>query len=118
MKPSIIIGIASTIVVLAGLIVVIIVTGHDPSAYLVSITTLIPLVAALFGLDRLTKSTDQIKTNTNGTLSAMRAELATATAKLNAALALLPPAQAAVVATTEPTGSTPVVTADSKPPVL
>ena len=59
-------------VVLCGIIAVIVITGHDPSAYVGTIGT---LVVAITGLAALGGQQQKVLSNTNGTLSAKDAKI-------------------------------------------
>lgn len=78
MKTPTIIGLASVVVGVGGLLVVLIVTGHDPTVFLAQLPLLAAVAASLFGLDKVQKQT-------NGTLSAIQAKNQALTAE-NAAL--------------------------------
>jgi hypothetical protein len=69
----------------------------DTANYFLMIPAILPAVAALFGVSSVKASTDTIRTNTNGTLSALNAAKAVTDTALMHALAILTPDQASVV---------------------
>jgi len=87
----IVVTLAAAFVAVAGLIVTLVITGHDPTLFVTSILTLVPVVAGIVTIGAKQQKTDTdvttIKNNTNGTLSNM-------TALIVKAIGALPPAQA------------------------
>jgi len=92
--------IVAFIVIIAS-VVVLIETGHDATGFVTLIGILLTTVAGFIGtLQALTKQAADIstvKTNTNGTLSALKKQLDDNTAKLQAAVAQLDPGTATAV---------------------
>jgi hypothetical protein len=69
----------------------------DTANYFLMLPAVLPAVAALFGVSNVKSTTDTIKTNTNGTLSALTAQKLASDTGLMHALAFLTPEQAATV---------------------
>ena len=78
--------IGGTVLTLAVLLTIIIVTDRPVTTFVSALATVIPLIGGLFYLN-------QIKTQTNGTLSELRAELARERAVNTALVAAATPAQ-------------------------
>jgi hypothetical protein len=87
--------------VLTGLVTIVVLTGHDAVLYVGTIGTLLTSLAGFVFILRGQKTTQDdvntIKTNTNGTLSAAMQKIDETQAKLDRALALIPPQHADVV---------------------
>lgn len=83
---------------------VIIITGHDGALYVTNLGILLTAVAGfvvtLRGQQKTQEDVETVKSNTNGTLSAVMAKLDSTQAKLTQALAVLPPDHAEDVLST------------------
>jgi hypothetical protein len=95
MKTPTIVGLASIVVGLAGLVVVLVVTGHDPAVLVSQLPLLAAVGASLFGLDKINK-------NTNGTLTDLRNKNEALTAENAALRSVATPAQISQVAPIAP----------------
>lgn len=106
MKTPTIIGLAAVVLGSAGLVVVLVLTNHDPSILIGQLPVLAAVGASLFGLDKVVK-------NTNGTLSDLRAKNEALTAENAALRSVSTPAQiqqvAPVVPTDVPSPAAPIV---------
>jgi len=87
--------------VVIAMLLVLVLTGHDPMAFVIVIGTLLPSVAGFVALlnnqQKQGATIDTIKTQTNGTLSALTQRYDSAIAKLNSALGKLEPHDAQAV---------------------
>lgn len=91
MKTPTIIGLAAVVLGSGGLIVLLILTGHDPSSLVGELPLLAAVAASLFGLDKVVR-------NTNGTLSDLQAKNDALTAENAALRSVATPAQITQVA--------------------
>lgn len=114
---AIIITIAASFVAVAGLVVVLIVTGHDPSSFLNVLITLVGLLPSLgvigYAVTQTQKKTDTIVKNTNGNLSKLQSQVSALTSvalpeQISAANSALPQASAIPINATAATVSAPV----------
>lgn len=87
--------------VVIGLVALVMLTGHDALSFVYDIGSLLTAIAAFTALfNNQRKQSEDIRTvksNTNGTLSALLAKVESLTQKLNIALAKLPPEDATEV---------------------
>lgn len=90
MKPSLIIGVAATLVGVVGMATYLIATGHDPSVLITVMVTAVPLVAVLFGISTVQKQT-------NGNLSKLSADFEKERAENKVLRSIMTPEQLAQI---------------------
>jgi len=90
MKLSLILGITGTFIAVVGLSAYLIATDRDPTLLITVMVAAVPALATLFGISK-------VQSQTNGTLSELRAELAVEKNENKVLRSLLTPEQAATV---------------------
>ena len=97
MKLSMIIAVSVIFIVLVVSVVVLIIMGKDPTAFVAFLPSLASIVTVLFLVGQTNKKVDTVQKQTNGTLATKDAQIAALTAALSHAT---DPQTAATVATT------------------